>query len=117
MTTLDILKAARAKIAQGWCRKWFSQDENGNATEANSDQACKWCALGAIYAIIPANVSALDAAMVLRSCLPNGEQSISIFNDAQGSAYPILELYDLAIAKEKARMTESVNVAVANEPI
>lgn len=98
MTSLEILLAARAKIAQGWNRTWFASDINGKACEASSAEACKWCALGAIYAVVPLNISGLDAAMALRSCLPNGMGSISVFNDQQGSAYPVLELYDRAIA-------------------
>lgn len=99
MSTVEILKEARAKIAKGWTRGWFAADSHNRPCEPRNPDACRWCSMGAIYACATQNESGIDAAMAIRASLPDGTYSIAVWNDAQGSAFPVLELFDKTIAR------------------
>lgn len=104
MTTLEILKAAREKIAdeKNWMQREFAQDGNARGIEPTSPEACKWCALGAIRAICETQ-SIWDAMDALRKGFPGGyrDYSIAMFNDSH--THPeVLAVFDRAIAKLEA---------------
>lgn len=44
----DILKAARAKLALGWCQGSMVRDASGKPIDLYSEDGCKFCMLGAI---------------------------------------------------------------------
>lgn len=48
MTPLEILIAARAKIAQGWCQNNLAVTSSGFDTNALNPNAVSWCAVGAL---------------------------------------------------------------------
>ena len=99
-TTLDILVAARAKIAQGWCQGAYAKDAKGEATESLSPDAERWCSAGAITASTGANdffareaardafVKAIDAG------------NLALWNDAPGRTQAeVLAVFDEAIRR------------------
>lgn len=52
MNTIDLLKGARSKLAQGWVAGSRAVDKDGFFTSAISPAAVKWCALGALDAML-----------------------------------------------------------------
>lgn len=96
---IEIIKAARAKIAQGWMRGWFAQRADGSRCESRDDLACRWCAVGAVYAVENNSVDAFSVIMELRRDLPVGHASVGDWNDKQGSAFDILQVFDKTIAR------------------
>jgi hypothetical protein len=53
MTTLEVLRAARAKIAdrKNWTRGYFARDTKGREVACSDAEACRFCALGALRAV------------------------------------------------------------------
>ena len=106
MTPLEILIAGRARIAKGWNRGWFSVRSDGSRCDPNDVEAARFCSIGALRSATgePTRIDFkkvegyLDAFMLLKKSLPEPYESVAKFNDDQGSAYPVLELYDRAIA-------------------
>lgn len=107
MTPLEILIAGRAKVASGWNRGWFAVKADGARCEPNDPDAVKFCSIGALMAVTKEfftptsqleSEKYMEPFMILRSALPAPYESVSKFNDRQGSAYPVLELFDRAIA-------------------
>jgi hypothetical protein len=97
MTTVEILKAARAKIEQGWTQKALARDAYGDPARGNG---CSWCAEGALVAVTGGRSKAFG---YLRESLPDGFNDTAIYNDAPGrTQQEILDLYDAAIARAEA---------------
>lgn len=103
-STVEILKAARARIAQPetWCKEWFARDERGQNRDYNDPEAVKWCAVGSIRKEdTPYNGPVYGA---LLAQLPEGYKSVSDYNDDFGVTHAdILALYDRAIATEEKK--------------
>lgn len=97
MTPLEVLRAARAKIEQGWTQHAPGRDANGDPVDIK--RATCWCAIGACYAASPLEqLPADEAVAMLSSVVPNG--LISIFNDAPGRTQAeVLEVFDRAVEK------------------
>jgi hypothetical protein len=101
MTTLEVLKAAREKIADPahWTKGEIARDKFGMDSMSKSPDACAWCAMGAIWNVSP-NVevraeafNALDVQTYL---------GVPEFNDSH--THPeVLALFDKAIAAEEAK--------------
>ena len=53
----QVLIAARAKIAQGWCKGTSARDVDGWPVAPRSDEACAWCIVGAVRAVLRITVS------------------------------------------------------------
>ena len=51
MTTLEVLKAARAKIEKGWTQGAMARDKNGVALSCSDQDAACWCVMGATMAV------------------------------------------------------------------
>jgi hypothetical protein len=112
VTALDILRYARALLAKrgGWTKVFYARTAKSIGTDATADNACKFCALGAImrashdlgidYGELSHKVYAVNA---LRQALPVRDQGVISFNDAQTTVKPILAAYDRAIAKLEAQ--------------
>jgi hypothetical protein len=45
---LVLLRAAKTQLLSGWCQDDFSQDIHGAYVPSYSEDACKWCAMGAL---------------------------------------------------------------------
>lgn len=110
MTTAEILKAAREKVAAGWTQGENARDEDGNPVGAGA-AAC-WCAYGAIDAATPREGLGYaefyrvrsDAMLILRDAigLP-GTNRIADWNDAPGRTQAeVLAAFDRAIALAEA---------------
>ena len=52
MTTKEILTAARGFIKEGWTKDNYACDEDGLRQWPTSPQACRWCAVGSLYATL-----------------------------------------------------------------
>jgi hypothetical protein len=105
VTPLEVLTSGRAKIVGGWNRGWFSVKSDGTRCDPSDPEAVRFCSIGALRSATkePGRVDFkkvegyLEAFMLLKKSLPEPYESVAKFNDDQGSAYPILELYDRAI--------------------
>jgi hypothetical protein len=104
MTTIETLKAARAKITDPlcWTQDWFAKriDEDGTLkeTDATSSAAACWCSSGAIRAVM--NVSDWDA-ISDDYAIPFGFNTLGDlqdFNDTHTHA-EVLAAFDEAIAR------------------
>ena len=49
---VEILTAARAYIARGWCQGDFARDRHGISCDPGAKAACEWCAEGAVRAAV-----------------------------------------------------------------
>ena len=105
------LKDARALIADEsrWCQLELAMDEDGFCVDATSTSACKFCAVGALIAIIADTVSSdfLTARRALNNeaYFKHGMCMINV-NDTIGHA-AVIECFDLAIAEAEARSADS----------
>lgn len=98
MNTLDVLKAARAKLAQGWTQEMLARDWQGAEVPSHSDEALCWCAVGAVYAVTQSEEER-DAALN-QLALSLGHGDIENFNDRDDTTQAdVLALYDRAIAE------------------
>lgn len=108
MKPSEILKAARAKCAAGWCQRKLAEKPNGEGTFASSPAACAWCMYGAICAVTGNTDDDLSAALegeeFLRKVTSASEPSTPYWsyipwNDEGGrTQQEVLEAFDAAIA-------------------
>ncbi|HWB15922.1 MAG TPA: hypothetical protein VG538_05895 [Vicinamibacterales bacterium] len=101
------LVAARALIAQGWCRNADARDRTGRSVQSTSDAACAWCIEGAIFRVThtAANdwplcqmVTALMGAREYPYSYPFSREALSAWNDKPGRTQAdVLALFDRAI--------------------
>ena len=65
-----ILKDAAYLVSKGWCHGSYARDGNGDSVEFTSDDACMFCAMGAIQKASFSAVSDMtDAWQVCEFCL------------------------------------------------
>ena len=119
MNTIEILKAARAKIEvpENWCKDMLAFNADGKAVMPWEEDACRWCPLGAIDATVPVEGDpfapsparmALAGQVELESPLnlqwmKNRGIAAAIFNNRKTTTHAdILALFDRAIAAEEA---------------
>ncbi len=48
MKQSEVLRAAAAVVAKGWCQEQLAKDKDGKVAPVRSDAACQWCLLGAL---------------------------------------------------------------------
>lgn len=100
MTTLEVLKIGRARIARGWCRFSLAENSQGHSCDPEGLQAVAWCALGGLMHDSHWGFStAFDslAAMLGSSHLADWN------NQPHRTQADVLALYDKAIAAEEAK--------------
>lgn len=98
MTTVEILKAARAKIAkpENWCK--------GLAIKGNAR-----CAMGALLAVCDSQNGRMNSyeseiPLLLKRFVPVRYGQVAAFNDAPETTHAkILALFDMAIAGEELK--------------
>jgi hypothetical protein len=101
----QILIEARALIADpaNWTTKAFARNDKGNAVTATGEQACKFCAVGAIRKVLGSD-NYQPKLYQLWSLLDDstGADGLSIahINDSRGHL-EVLQAYDRAIDKAK----------------
>ena len=113
MNTIEILRAARAKIEDPdrWCKTFLARDSAGSPVMPWEAGACKWCPIGAIEAIegqfgysIEAR-SALDAASPIEHpAWADWDWGVEAakFNNLDTTTHAeVLAMFDRAIAAEE----------------
>ena len=94
MTTKELLIAARAKIAQGWCQGMDAADAQGNPVDWSSRKARQWCISGAMANACDGFHEGARAALLSAA----KARSLVRWNDAQGRTQAqVLKLFDKAI--------------------
>jgi len=108
-TDVEILRAARERIATPgrWCRSHLAVGKDGRPTAADWEDACSWCALGAIAAhglhVFDQDALEIGAADWLRRVLPSPYGSVARFNDDPAITHAdVMALYDAAIKLAEA---------------
>lgn len=109
---VETLKKAKILMQKGWTTGSMARGPDGNSAWSTSDEACCWCALGSLRAVCKYSadpedfdVDAYEAARTsIETVLTSrGElDDVTVFNDAQKSVEPVLELFDEAIALAEA---------------
>lgn len=100
MPNNSLLRAA-ALVRKGWTQEAFARDSAGNQVPPDNENACKWCAVGAIEAanMNPGNVE--KALKLFRSHLPAEHNSAVEFNDApERTAEQVADLMEKAAYAE-----------------
>lgn len=111
MTTLDVLKAARAKVARGWTQNTSARDAAGRGVIPDRGGATCWCALAAIETVCPwapptNGIGRTDAEMALLRVLGLTNHPMSIVNwndDPARTQVEVIAAFDEAIAAEEAK--------------
>jgi len=101
MTTLEVLRGARAKIAQGWCQGASARDADGQLTGVTQPDACCWCAIGAVYAAAPLEPDSGDAAFEYLARVTPGHLIGTWNDDPSRTQAEVLALFDRAIAQQE----------------
>ena len=102
MKKLELLRAVRAKIEQGWTQRAAARNADGGPVSGNSQDAVCWCMIGAAQAIAP-NSDLQRGAIYTAIYDANKENrplqlGISDFNDARGrTKEQVLAVIDRAI--------------------
>lgn len=91
----DLLIAARAKLAQGWCQGSYAVDDHGDATLVSGPGACAWCAEGAILAVTSADGPYHTLHRLVEK---HADSHLAHWNDHPGRTQAeVLALFDRAI--------------------
>lgn len=98
MNVRNILIEARAKIAkpENWTQKAAARDKDGFSISVFHEHATRWCAAGAVRAVVPMGESNYVAALHrLEAHLPS-PSVIAMYNDSHTHA-EVLAKFDEAI--------------------
>lgn len=90
MTTLQVLRKARALIAKGWCRYEFRKVIAGRR---------HYCSLGAIRDACGKNLQLRNDSVNAVLDVVNPELTMTEWNDSQHDKRPVLRAFDKAIRK------------------
>ncbi len=104
MSPLDVLRAARALIAEPerWTQGEYAVDAEGRRVPALAPEALRFCAVGACERAGCKPLAGAGVIHALVTALPAGQRSrITDFNDAHEHS-EVLALFDRAIAAEAA---------------
>jgi hypothetical protein len=94
-TPADLLRAARDRVAQGWCQRAYAMDPAGHNCGERDPSAVSWCLVGALWAS-HADGDVLDALNFLRGACG---LALSAWNDVPGRTQAdVLAAIDLALA-------------------
>ena len=103
--TADILRKARALIEkpENWAKGDLAYDGAGDPVEPEHNEACAWCAVGAICRVEnELRVFATGATASLSLNL-NPPRIVASFNDDPNTTHiDVLDAFDRAIAAEEA---------------
>lgn len=101
MNAVEVLRWARDLIAdpERWCQGALAENAECEPVDYDSPDACRWCALGAVYRASPKTPDGDAAIFYLHDAArPRG---LIDANDNQDHA-AVLDLYDRAIALAEA---------------
>lgn len=101
MTTVDILRAARALVAKEWTRRASARDSAGIACAANDEGARSWCMVGALAVVTHGALEyATEAVADVLGMERSADHRISDWNDAPGRTQAdVIAAFDAAIAR------------------
>lgn len=102
MTDVEILKAARARIEQGWCQRAYAQDAEGSYVSTLSPDADSYCLSGALWATAGLDDKAVARCLVLLSEDGRACGVIAWNDQPERTKEEVLARYDQAIAKAEA---------------
>ena len=97
-----VLERARAKIANpdNWTRVFVARNALGSKCPAKSEEACSWCALGAVVAVAKtceASAAALDLLEVASGADERFKGDIGLWNDDPETSHSdVLAAFDAA---------------------
>lgn len=101
MTTLEVLKGARERIARGWYQGAFAKTSKGRVIGPSCRNAACWCAIGSIEACDAPVLVAGNALSRLRAVIGH---SIAWWQDQPGRTQAeVLAAFDRAIELEEQR--------------
>lgn len=99
MTTAEVLRAAKAKIAarKNWCKGTQAKNSRGDGVPARHPDACKWCVEGALRFVTHGQGQPfIDSLRLMSSAVGT---DVHVFNDRDGRKHSeIMEAFDKAIA-------------------
>jgi hypothetical protein len=105
MNLLDLLRAARAKIAEKehWTQGAYARDRFGHLADTDQAEATCWCSIGVLWAVAPNGSPGApyvpNAVDVLGAVAKKRGYTNAIgLNDASGHK-EVLSMYDAAIAE------------------
>lgn len=108
MTAKDRLVAARKKIEDpaNWIKGRYAADANGEKCLSHSAEACKFCALGALFSTEAGYFNEPSVDILYEASHELGFDGVTEMNDDERTDHPkVMALYDkaieLAIKKEK----------------
>jgi len=99
--TVELLKAARAKVEAGWTQGSAARDADGLKCGWSEGRACSFCAMGALWRVaggaeLPEATGILERALDGVGAWPG--MSVISFNDSPYRLKEdVLKLYDVAI--------------------
>lgn len=101
MRVSEQLRAAKALIAdpKNWTRGAFARSAFDNVIGPETEGACKWCAVGALYKV--GDVHGRAGNLLWDAAAKIGRGHPALVNDELGHA-TVLRMFDLAIAKAEA---------------
>ena len=105
MNTKDVLIKARTLISHkdNWIQQQYAEDKNGLVRAPRDPRACKFCAIGAIYAVIDDEIKKQNAIKALaqfadRWTSEYEDKIVVAFNDDEETTHEeVLEVYNKAI--------------------
>lgn len=101
MKTIDVLRAAREKVAQGWTQGATARDEEGFWVGVRTPAARSWSADGAVQFAARTLKMKKTVMLVLRAI--SGDDLVH-WNDSVGRTQAqVLDLFDRAIAAEAGK--------------
>lgn len=106
----EILRKAKALIdaPEKWTKGAFARDRSGGSVPIAGDEACAFCAAGAIYSVID-KFNAAEFDLEDRAASAIGQAvggSIAGFNDDEDTTHAdVMAAFDRAIATESATPT------------
>jgi len=126
VNVVELLKAARSKIAVGYCRDMLAANKFGQPVLVRDTSACRWCMWGALLDIT--DLGSIDplvvdagrylALAINYECQATTYHSlytfVSLWADVPGrSQGEALSVYDAAIAMAEADAAEDAGIEVA----
>lgn len=106
MKVSDILRDAKARISipSCWAKGQLAYGSDGRATDFYDPEACKWCAVGSVWATIYANTtsefSSVATLTILNEAAAATDSTMSLpqLNDHPDTTHEgIMEFFDRAI--------------------
>src|SRR5690349_5736981 len=93
----DVLRAARERVARGWCQGVDARDRSRRSVDPWSKSACRWCMMGSLHAEDRPSGYENSALQLLKLAI--GEGFVTCWNDAKGRTQAeVIAAFDKAIA-------------------